>query len=140
LNTVDDSTGAGDLVEHRGRFYGIWPAAERQGEVAGINMAGGEELYEGTVMSNRLKVVGIDLVSSGEIDVEDQFESFVKKDEEKYVYRKLVFDDGLMIGCILLGDVRGNREILEAIEKKKDVTDVKPEILEEGFDFKRLRA
>jgi nitrite reductase (NADH) large subunit len=131
---------AGDLVEHRGRFYGIWPAAERQGEVAGINMAGGEELYEGTVMSNRLKVVGIDLVSSGEIDVEDQFESFVKKDEEKYVYRKLVFDDGLMIGCILLGDVRGNREILEAIEKKKDVTDVKPEILEEGFDFKRLRA
>ena len=130
---------AGDLVQHRGRFYGIWPAAERQGEVAGINMGGGEELYEGTVMSNRLKVVGIDLVSSGEIDVEDQFESLVRKDEEQYIYRKLVFDDGVIIGCILLGDVRGNREVLEAIERKKDVTDVKAEILEEGFDFKRLR-
>jgi nitrite reductase (NADH) large subunit len=129
---------AGDLIQHRGRFYGIWPAAERQGEVAGINMAGGEATYEGTVMSNRLKVVGIDLVSAGEIDVEGKFESLVEKNEGKHVYRKLVFDDGLMIGCILLGDVSGNREILEAIERKIDVTNVKAEILEEDFDFKRL--
>jgi nitrite reductase (NADH) large subunit len=130
---------AGDLVQHRGRFYGIWPAAERQGEVAGINMAGGEELYEGTVMSNRLKVVGVDLVSSGEIDVEGKHESLGERDEERYIYRKLIFDDGIVIGCILLGDVRGNREILEAIERKRDVTHVKAEILEDGFDFKRLR-
>ena len=131
---------AGDLVQHRGQYYGIWPAAERQGEIAGINMAGGEELYEGTVMSNRLKVAGIDLVSSGEIDVDGQFESLVKRDEDKYIYRKLIFKDGVIIGCILLGDIRGHREILEAIEKKKDVTSVKAEILEGGFDFKRLTA
>jgi len=129
---------AGDLIQHRGRFYGIWPAAERQGEVAGINMAGGEATYEGTVMSNRLKVVGIDLVSAGEIDVEGKCESLVEKNEGKHVYRKLIFDDGLMIGCILLGDVSGNREILEAIERKSDITKLKAEILEDGFDFKRL--
>ena len=129
---------AGDLVQHRGRFYGIWPAAERQGEIAGINMAGGEELYEGTVMSNRLKVVGIDLVSSGEIDVDGQFESLVKEDEAKYIYRKLVFKDGVIIGCILLGDVRGNREILNAVEEKKDVACLKGKIFERDFDFRRL--
>jgi nitrite reductase (NADH) large subunit len=131
---------AGDLIQHRGRFYGIWPAAERQGEIAGINMAGGEAVYEGTVMSNRLKVVGIDLVSTGEIDVENHREARVQKDDEEHVYRKLIFDDGVMIGCILLGDVRGNREILEAIEKEKDITDVKEEILGSGFDFQRLRG
>jgi nitrite reductase (NADH) large subunit len=131
---------AGDLIQHRGRFYGIWLAAERQGEIAGINMAGGEAVYEGTVMSNRLKVVGIDLVSTGEIDVENHREARVQKDDEEHVYRKLIFDDGVMIGCILLGDVRGNREILEAIEKKKDITDVKEEILGSGFDFQRLRG
>jgi nitrite reductase (NADH) large subunit len=63
----------GDLVQHRGQFYGIWPTAERQGEGAGINMARGGESYEGTVMSNRLKVVGIDLVSSGAINVHPFF-------------------------------------------------------------------
>jgi len=72
--------------------------------------------------------------------VDSQFESLVKRDEDKYIYRKLIFKDGVFIGCILLGDVRGNREILEAIEKKKDVTNVKAEILERGFDFKRLTA
>jgi nitrite reductase (NADH) large subunit len=136
---IDSVYAAGDLVQHRGRFYGIWPAAEKQGEIAGINMAGGAELYEGTVMSNRLKVVGIDLVSSGEIDVEGQFESLVERDEGKGVYRKLILDDGVIIGCILLGNVSGNQEILEAIEKRRDVTDVKAEILGKGFDFKRLR-
>lgn len=129
---------AGDLIQHRGQFYGIWPAAEKQGEVAGINMSGGKAIYGGTAMSNRLQVVGIDLVSAGEIDVEGKFESLVEKDEGKHVYRKLVFGDGLIIGCILLGDVSGNREILEAIKRKRDVTHVKAEILEEGFDFKRL--
>jgi nitrite reductase (NADH) large subunit len=102
-------------------------------------MAGGEVSYEGTVMSNRLKVVGIDLVSSGDIDVEDQFESLLHEDEEKYVYRKLIFKDGVIIGCILLGDVRGNREILNAIGGQRDVTPLKSEILGADFDFKRLR-
>ena len=26
---------AGDVAEHRGRVYGIWPAAQKQGEAAG---------------------------------------------------------------------------------------------------------
>jgi nitrite reductase (NADH) large subunit len=101
-------------------------------------MAGGEELYVGTVMSNRLKVVGIDLVSSGEIDVEGQFESLLKRDKKEYVYRKLIFRDGVIIGCIFMGDVRGNREILSGIEEKKDVVQLKGKILEGDFDFTRL--
>ena len=32
---------AGDAIEHRGVVYGIWSAAEQQGEVAGTAMAGG---------------------------------------------------------------------------------------------------
>jgi nitrite reductase (NADH) large subunit len=108
---------AGDLIEHRGIFYGIWPASQRQGEVAGINMAGGNELYEGTIPSNTLKVVGIDLVSAGEIDVEDKFESLIEKDIEKYIYRKLITKDDVLIGCILLGDIREKRKILDGIDK-----------------------
>ena len=33
---------AGDVAEHKGRIYGIWPAAQRQGVIAGINMSGRE--------------------------------------------------------------------------------------------------
>jgi nitrite reductase (NADH) large subunit len=113
--SADHVFAAGDLIEHRGVFYGIWPASQRQGEVAGINMAGGDELYQGTVPSNVLKVVGIDLVSAGEIDVEGKLESLVKKDVAKNIYRKLIIKDDTLVGCILLGDVSGKQKILAAI-------------------------
>jgi len=129
---------AGDGAEHRGRCYGIWPASQRQGEAAGINMAGGNALYEGTVLSNTLKVVGISLTASGEVDAERKLECVVRQDRENGVYRKVAFKEDKIVGCILLGNVKGSPEILHAIEKKVDVKDYKSLILEEEFDFKRL--
>jgi NAD(P)H-nitrite reductase large subunit len=48
-------------------------------------------------------------------------ESLIKKDEAKYIYRKLVLKDGLVAGCILLGDLKGKKEILDAIEKRERI-------------------
>jgi nitrite reductase (NADH) large subunit len=129
---------AGDLIEHRGRFYGIWPAAMEQGRVAGAAMAGQEAKYDGTVVSNTLKVVGIDLFSAGEIDVEGTLDSVVRKDEAKNTYRKLVIKDNVLVGAILLGDIQGSKEIEHAIKAKKDISPLKNELAGEHFDFKRL--
>jgi nitrite reductase (NADH) large subunit len=67
---IKDIYAAGDLIEHREIFYGIWHAAQKQGETAGINMAGRYDsipresaLYTGTTLSSVLKVVGIDLAA-----------------------------------------------------------------------------
>jgi nitrite reductase (NADH) large subunit len=130
---------AGDVAEHQGRCYGIWPAAQRQGEVAGINMAGGSAIYKGTTVSNTLKVVGIDLTSIGEIDTEGKLECIVRSDREKCVYCKVVFKEDRIVGCILLGDMKGRAEILHAIEQNFHIKDLKDAILKEGFDFKKLR-
>jgi nitrite reductase (NADH) large subunit len=116
---------AGDLIEHREKFYGIWPAAEKQGETAGINMAGGEATYEGTTMSNVLKVVGVDLAAAGDIDAEGSHESIVAKDKEKFIYKKLVIEENILAGCILYGDISGYRKILKAIEAKRNIADIK---------------
>jgi len=131
--------GAGDCSEHRGRVYGIWPAAQKQGEIAGMNMAGGDVLYEGTVVSNKLKVVGIDLTSAGEIDPEGKLECVVRSDRERCHYCKVTFKEDRVVGCIFLGETKGVPEILQAIENKIEVKDFKEEILKEGFDFKRLK-
>jgi len=130
---------AGDVAEHRGRVYGIWPAAQRQGETAGVNMAGGSVLYERTVVSNTLKVVGIDLTASGDIDAEGKLECVVKSNREKNLYRKVTFKEDKIVGCILLGNIKGNFEILNAIEKQVNVKDLKNLILEDDFDFKKLK-
>jgi len=130
---------AGDVAEHRGRVYGLWPAAQRQGETAGINMAGGNAVYEGTVVSNTLKVVGIDLTAMGDIDPEGRLECVVRSDREKCVYCKITFQEDRIVGCILMGDVKGRTEILNAIEKKIDAKGFKDAALREGFDFKKLK-
>jgi len=125
---IPDIYAAGDLIEHRGNCYGIWPAAEKHGEVAGINMSGGNAIYTGTVPSNVLKIVGIDLIAAGDIDAEGKRESIVQKDREKSIYRKLVIMDTAICGCILYGNIEGWKKIKKAIDEKKDISSVISEL------------
>jgi nitrite reductase (NADH) large subunit len=113
---------AGDVAEYEQTMYGVWPAAMQQGKVAGINMAGGSESYQGSVMANKLKVVGIELASAGEIDVENRCNS--KIEETETVYKKIVIDDGHIIGCILLGDTSNFNTITRAIAEKTAIENV----------------
>ena len=136
---IDNIYAAGDLIEHRGRFYGIWPASMEQGRVAGLSMAGKAAAYEGTVLANSLKVVGIDLVAAGEIDTDGKFEAVVVKDEAGNMYRKVVLQDNKIIGTILFGNINGSEAIQQAIKTKKDVSAFKQEIAKENFDFNRLK-
>lgn len=123
--TINDIYAAGDLVEHRGVFYGIWPAAEKQGGVAGVNMAGGNAIYEGTVPSYILKAAGVELLSAGDIDAEGKWESIVLKDAEKGIYKKIVIKDNCIAGCILCGSTEGKKEILTAIKEGRNITEIK---------------
>ncbi len=127
---------AGDVAEFRGMPYGIWPAAMEQGKIAGTNMAGGDLRYDGTTMANSLKVVGVDLASAGNIDAEKELDSRVFTHED--VYRKIVFENDRIVGCIMLGDIRGFNQVTKAMGEKKDLSAYKDAILAEGFDFKHL--
>ena len=117
-----DIYAAGDVAEYKGIPYGIWPAAMEQGLVAGVNMAGGDVVYEGTVMANTLKVVGIDLASAGNIDAENEFESKVVTEEK--IYKKIVIDNDRLIGCIMLGDTQGFNKITKAMAEKRNVAEL----------------
>jgi nitrite reductase (NADH) large subunit len=122
-----DIYAAGDVAEFRGMPYGIWPAAMEQGKIAGINMAGGDANYNGTTMAATLKVVGIDLASAGNIDAENEFESRVATDGDQY--KKIVLENNQIIGCIMLGDTKGFNEITKMMSEKRDVSQIKDQIL-----------
>lgn len=130
MTSKPDIFAAGDVAEYRGVPYGIWPAAMEQGQVAGVNMAGGEAVYKGSVMASTLKVVGIDLASAGEIDVDNKFES--KTISEKEAYKKMVIDDNRIIGCIMLGDTKGFNKITKMMAERKDISAVKNSLLAES--------
>jgi nitrite reductase (NADH) large subunit len=122
-----DVFAAGDVAEFRGIPYGIWMAAMEQGQVAGINMAGEEAFYNGTVMANTLKVVGIDLASAGDIDAENKLESRVVSDDK--TYKKIVIENNRIVGCIMLGNTKGFNRVTKMMADKQDVSQIKDKIL-----------
>ena len=122
-----DVYAAGDVAAFKGMPYGIWPAAMEQGEIAGINMAGGDKVYGGSTLSTTLKVVGIDLASAGNIDAENEFESKAFTDEK--VYKKIVIEDNKIVGCIMLGDTKGFNKIKKMMSEGRDISQEKDEIL-----------
>ncbi|OGW57281.1 MAG: pyridine nucleotide-disulfide oxidoreductase [Nitrospirae bacterium RBG_16_43_8] len=125
---INDIYAAGDIAEHRGVCYGIWPAAEEQGKIAGINMAGGSSIYIGTLPSNILKIAGINLISAGDIDPDKNLEAIVQKDSESFIYKKLVIKDDSIAGCILYGNIDNWKKIKKAMDEKKDISCIKTDL------------
>ncbi|MBI5177650.1 MAG: NAD(P)/FAD-dependent oxidoreductase [Nitrospinae bacterium] len=130
--SAPDIFAAGDVAEHREVYYGIWPAADKQGETAGINMAGGNATYEGTTMANTLKVAGINMFSAGEIDAEGKWESIVYKDDVSF--RKLVIREDRIVGAILYGETNGRQRILSAMAAKTNVSKIIGELKNWNLD------
>jgi nitrite reductase (NADH) large subunit len=106
---------AGDIAEHQQVVYGIWPAAYAQGVVAGTNAAGGSAVFTGLPPANRLKVLGIELFSSGRLVAEDGSYRLVEVLEEGN-YRAILCRDNRCLGGALLGDTSLAPVLKEAIE------------------------
>jgi len=123
---------AGDAAEFNGNSYGIWPAAAEQGKIVGENMAGADSVYEGTTMSNTLKVAGVDLASAGNIDADNELDARVAAGEG--TYRKIVLDKGGIVGCIMLGDATGFTKITRAIAEKKHISQLDDPSLLKRFE------
>ncbi len=131
--------GAGDVIQHRGRVYGIIPSSFNQARVVASNILGREEKYERTVPSNTLKVVGLDLTSVGLVNPEeDIYEELRKEKKEEGIYKKVVIQKGVVVGAIWIGTKKGVSEINRIISQKINVEKHKDSLLEDGFDYSVL--
>jgi nitrite reductase (NADH) large subunit len=136
--SAEDIYAAGDVAEFRGRAYGIIPAAIEQARAAARNMLGEEVAYEGTIPSNSLQVVGIDCTSLGVVHPpKGEGYQELRKLEGK-VYKKLVLNDGRLVGAILLGDKKDVAFISRLIRSEADVSRYSERLLDDDFSWKEL--
>ncbi|MCX6566271.1 MAG: FAD-dependent oxidoreductase [Candidatus Aminicenantes bacterium] len=137
--TAEGIFAAGDGTQHRGRLYGIIPASFAQSRVAAENICGRVKLYEGTIPSNQLKVSDLAFLSAGIIRPEEPgFEEIRLSRPESGIYKKIVLKNGVLAGAIWMGTKTGAAEIGAAVAAGRNVAAWKSEILEDGFDYKRL--
>jgi nitrite reductase (NADH) large subunit len=104
-SSAPDVYATGDIIEFQGHTYGIIPPAIEQARVAGANMVTPRsEQYLGTVPSNTLKVVGVDLTTVGQFTAPDAtYREYRQADPDHSIYKKLVTHDNKLVGAILYG-------------------------------------
>jgi nitrite reductase (NADH) large subunit len=129
---------AGDVAEFNEIPGGIWPTAMQQGKCAGINMAGGNSVYQSTPPSMKLKVMGTNLVSAGNIDTENKLTSAVYQNDA--MYRKIVLENGIIKGFIFLGNIDGVNQCTTAMNNAKPVDAFYEDMQKENFDWNKLLA
>ncbi len=120
----------GDVAEWQGKVFGIVPAAREQGQIAAANVVEpGSARYRGTVVKNRLKVAGVELVCLGDTQPEGgPGEEHRYASPQEGVYRKLVLRGGKLVGAIVMGDLSGLGEVERLISAGEEV----------GGELKRL--
>jgi nitrite reductase (NADH) large subunit len=122
LTSAADVVAVGECAEHAGIVYGLVAPILEQARVAATTLIAGAESkrYRGSIMSAKLKVAGIDLVSIGAAEGEVEA---VSADAAAGTYRKLVVKDGVAAGALLLGDIRGSEALLAEISAGHELDD-----------------
>jgi len=91
---------AGDVAG----LSGIWPNAQKQGEMAAYNMTGTRWAYDDRfAIKNTVNFFGLLSLSLGAINPSDGDKTLVKEDRNNY--RKLILRDGIPVGIILQGEI-----------------------------------
>jgi len=113
-----------------------WSAASLQGRVAGANMAGAAESFTWTLYHQAGTAYDVPLTLMGRFDASGDAEVTSAPSQEGY--RRLVFQDGRLIGATLLGDRRHGNLIRRFIELGVDVRGHELQLLRTDVDLNRL--
>jgi len=120
----------GECVQHRGQTYGLVAPLFEQAKVAANHLARyGRMRYEGSSVSTKLKVTGIDLFSAGDFNPGPDDEELLLQDSARGVYKKLVLRDNKLRGAVLYGETMDGPWYFQLMRDGTDITEMREHIL-----------
>ncbi len=143
---IPDIYAAGDVAqaldvssgEHR--LVTSWLNAQRQGEIAGTNMSGGDVALEGVIPFNVIVIYGLPVASVG-FDLppgEEGYEILTGDYPRDGKYRKLVLKDGVLVGATFIGETGEARAAETLIKRGTDLKGWRDRLFQPGFDLRQL--
>ncbi|MBP2640689.1 MAG: FAD-dependent pyridine nucleotide-disulfide oxidoreductase [Firmicutes bacterium] len=119
-SNLPDIYAVGDVAQWNENVWGIVPVALNQAAVAAANIAGELKKYSGTIPSNTLKVMGVDLAVYGEAQNQEADCTNVRfRDLEHQVYAKIVLRDHCVIGAIVIGNKKMQNMLNKMVENRQ---------------------
>jgi nitrite reductase (NADH) large subunit len=120
----------GECVQHRGQTYGLVAPLFEQAKVAANHLARyGRMRYEGSSVSTKLKVTGIDLFSAGDFNPGADDEELLLQDSARGVYKKLVLRDNKLRGAVMYGDTVDGPWYFQMMRDGTDVSEMREHLL-----------
>ncbi|MEG1500620.1 MAG: FAD-dependent oxidoreductase, partial [Clostridiales bacterium] len=113
--SLENIYACGDCAQLNGKVMGLWSVAQAQGTIAGANAAGQERAYQSLEPNYMMNSMGTKIWSMGDIKAPD---NFCQKDPQTGQLQKLFFQDNLLTGGILIGDISLQIKIKEAFKNK----------------------
>jgi nitrite reductase (NADH) large subunit len=122
MQTSDpDIYAAGECAEHDGHVYGLVAPGLEQAAIAAAHLCGGPASYRGSLPTTKLKIVGIDVFSMGEIEQIDQrsdLRSMTWRDESTGRYRRLAFAGLRLAGAMAVGEWPELNRVQQAVRDR----------------------
>lgn len=112
----------GECALHQGMIYGLVAPGYEMAEALAANLTGDDLAFEGTDLSTKLKLLGVDVASFGNTEADATAATpLVFEDPFGGVYKKLLFsrDGQHLLGGILVGDA-SDYGMLTALSKSPD--------------------
>ncbi|MEK4189785.1 nitrite reductase large subunit NirB [Paenibacillus sp. FSL L8-0494] len=114
----------GECAEHRGVCYGLVAPLFEQGMVLAKHLCGSDtNPYEGSIVSTKLKISGVDVFSAGEFMDSPEHTVISSKDEWKRTYKKILLKDNVIVGAVLFGDVTESANLQKLVKQGAVMTD-----------------
>jgi nitrite reductase (NADH) large subunit len=120
----------GECVAHRGVSYGLVAPLFEMAKVCANHLAGyGIGRYQGSAVSTKLKVTGIDVFSAGTLAAAEGDDEVVLHDAAGGVYKKLVLRDNRVVGSVLYGDTVDGSWYFELLKDRQDVRELRDQLM-----------
>jgi nitrite reductase (NADH) large subunit len=126
-----DIFAVGECVQHNGVCYGLLAPLLEQGKVLAATITGNKgPRYKGTILASKLKIMGVDVFSAGEInDKLDGSEVVRYEDPSLGIYKKLTLKDNTLAGVILVGETTDSHRYMEWLRHQTDLTKLRRQLL-----------
>ena len=131
MQTFDgDIYAVGECVQHRRQTYGLVAPLFEQAKVCANHLAlKGFARYEGSQVSTKLKVTGIDLFSAGDFSTGEGREEIVLRDVGAGVYKRLVLQQNKLVGAVLYGDTADGAWYFQLLREGADVSQMRDRLM-----------
>ncbi len=138
IYTAGDVCESFDMTQRKHTVNALWPVAIEQGKIAGCNIAGDNLNYDGSLAMNSIEFFGLPFISLGIYRTQagdSSFEELKLMDPKINLYKKLILKDNVLIGAILVGDIKQSGIFLRLIRERIKVSFLKDRLLQENFGY-----